>query len=42
MKKKMDESQYKELLKESITDQWEKFEYFRNICKKKNRNLVIY
>jgi hypothetical protein len=40
MKKKMDETQYKELLKESITNQWGKFEYFRNICMKKNRNLA--
>jgi hypothetical protein len=39
MKKKMDESQYKELLKESITNQWDKFEYFRNICKKKKRSI---
>lgn len=39
MKKKMDESQYKELLKESITSQWDKFEYFRNICKKKKRGI---
>jgi hypothetical protein len=39
MKKKMDESQYKELLKESITAQWDKFEYFRNICRKKKRNI---
>lgn len=35
----MDESQYKELLKESITTQWDKFEYFRNICKKKKRSI---
>ena len=39
MKKKMDESQYKELLKESLTSQWNKFEYFRNICQKKNRSI---
>jgi hypothetical protein len=39
MKKKMDESKYKELLKESITFQWDKFEYFRNICKKKKRTI---
>jgi hypothetical protein len=39
MKTKMVESQYKEMLKESITVQWDKFEYFRNICKKKNRNV---
>jgi hypothetical protein len=39
MKNKMDESQYKELLKESITFQWDKFQYFRNICKKKNRSI---
>ncbi len=39
MKNKMDESQYKELLKESITFQWDKFEYFRNICKKKKRSI---
>lgn len=39
MKRKMDESNYKELLKESITFQWDKFDYFRNICKKKNRNI---
>lgn len=39
MMKKMDESQYKELLKESITSQWNKFEYFRNICKRKNRKI---
>jgi hypothetical protein len=40
MKKKMDESQYKGLLKESIVSQWEKFEYFRNICKKKKRSIA--
>jgi hypothetical protein len=39
MKKKMDESQYKELLKESITAQWDKFEYFRNVCKNKKRGI---
>jgi hypothetical protein len=39
MKMKMAESQYKELLKESITFQWDKFEYFRTICKKKKRNI---
>jgi hypothetical protein len=39
MKIKMNESKYKELLKESITSQWEKFEYFRNICKKKKRSI---
>jgi hypothetical protein len=37
--KKMNESQYKDLLKESITFQWDKFEYFRTICKKKKRNI---
>jgi hypothetical protein len=39
MKTKMNESQYKELLKESITFQWDKFEYFRTTCKKKKRNI---
>ena len=39
MKTKMNESQYKELLKESITFQWDKFEYFRTICKKKKRSI---
>jgi hypothetical protein len=39
MKTIMNESKYKELLKESITSQWEKFEYFRNICKKKKRSI---
>jgi hypothetical protein len=39
MKKKMDESQFKELLIESITSQWNKFEYFRNICKRKKRSF---
>jgi hypothetical protein len=36
----MKESQYKELLKASIVSQWEKFEYFRNICKKKKRSIA--
>jgi hypothetical protein len=35
----MNESEYKELLKESITSQWDKFEYFRTICRKKKRSF---
>lgn len=35
----MEESRYKELLKESISNQWSRFEYFRNLCKKKGRSL---
>jgi len=32
----MEESRYKELLKESISNQWSRFAYFRNLCKRKN------
>ena len=39
MKTIMDESGYKELLRESISFQWDKFGYFRHICKRKNRSL---
>ena len=39
MKTKMDESRYKELLRESITVQWDKYTYFRNICKQKKLSI---
>ena len=35
----MEESQYIELLRVSISSQWKKFEYYRNICKLKNIDL---
>jgi hypothetical protein len=35
----MNESQYKESLQESIQAQWKKFEYFRNLCKKKKLSI---
>ena len=35
----MDESRFKEMLKESINSQWDKFEYYRTVCKKKNRSI---
>jgi len=39
MKTQMEESRFKELLGQSITGQWEKFEYYRNLCKKKGLSL---
>jgi hypothetical protein len=39
MKRAMDESKFKESLKESITAQWHNFEFFRNICARKEKTL---
>lgn len=40
MKKKMNESHFKELIKQSITNEWDKFEYFRTVCRKKKQTLA--
>ena len=35
----MAESRYKELLRDSILGQWEKFEYYRILCKRKGKTI---